>query len=227
MSDHLNKILTDDLSQEEVDMILEDAIQAKFDAELKQELKKKLARQYGLPKKQKTIDRKIKRRQLLYFLAAAAAGVALLILSLPLFSPSSENARQLASSYLTGSEITHSGTLKGDSGNPDTRLEAIRAFNSRNYDKAIYYFSLIEDKTQEDLFYSGVASLYQEKYYEAIEKLRPLSQTTSNYQTEAMWYLALAHILNGEEALAKEVLLKMEDETWNQDKTRKLLRAIE
>lgn len=227
MSKKLRKIVDSHLNEDETDAILGNAVRAKFDAELKRDLEKSLRQDYGLAREGHRIglkDRKGKNR--LFFLAALAASLALLILAWIVFHPFSDDVQELASAYLATSEIHHSGALKGNTNSEEARMQAIRSFNAGEYAQAEQYFSSIGEKTEEDIFYGGIASLYDKKYKDAIAKLEGLAGSESRYQEEANWYLAIACILNGDLATAKDLLSEMEPSSWNYDKTRKLLEAL-
>ena len=222
----LENILDANIGQEEVDVILEKSIQAKFDADWKLDLKKKLAQEYNLSKESKVVGLDKRKSRNRFYYVAAAAVIALGILALNIFGPSAGNAQEIASSYLASTEILHGGSIKGQADNENNRMKAISAFNDKNYHEAEQHFSRIEEKTEDDLFYSGIASIYNGKYTEAIDKLSVISESASSYQTEGNWYLAIAYILNGDDEKAKDVLSKMKDSTWNQDKTKELLNAL-
>lgn len=228
MNNKLRKITDTHLDEEEMDAILGKAIQAKFDAELRKGLEKSLRQDHNLTRENQRIglkERNGKRR--LFVWAAVAASLAILILAWSVFYPSPGNVQELASGYLATSEIYHSGALKGNTHNEEARMQAIRSFNAGEYVQAEQYFSSIGEKTDEDVFYSGISSLYDKKYKEAIAKLQSLTGTESRYQEEANWYLAIAYILDGDQAAAKGLLSTMEPSSWNYDKTRKLLEALE
>ncbi|MCO6490409.1 MAG: hypothetical protein J5I98_18485 [Phaeodactylibacter sp.] len=228
MNDRLGKIMDSNLSEDKIDDILGNAIRAKFDAELRLDLEKSLRQDYNLTRGSQRIELKEKRgNRRLFFLAAIAASLALFILAWIVIQPSPGNAQELASAYLTTSEIYHGGALKGNAGNEEARTQAIRSFNAGEYAQAEQYFSGIGNKTEEDLFYSGMSSLYLKEYKGAIAKLESLAGSESRFQEEANWYLAIAYILDGDLATARELLSKMEPSGWNHDKARKLLEALE
>ena len=228
MSNNLRKITGGHLNEDEIDAILGHAIQAKFDAELKLDLKKSLKQDYGVNRGNQRIELKERNgRSRLFYLAAIAASLAILVLAWNvLFTSSPGDVQELALVYLTTSEIYHGGALKGNTDAEDARMQAIRSFNAGEYAQAEQYFSGIGEKTEEDVFYSGISSLYNKKYKDAIAKLESLAGSESRYQEEANWYLAVAYILDGVLAAAKDLLSKMEPSSWNHDKTRKLLEAL-
>ncbi len=228
MSKKLRKITDGHLSEDETDAILSNAIQAKFDAELRMDLEESLKQDYNLARgnhRGGLRERKVRRR--LFLLSAIAASLALLILALNVFHPPPGNVQELASDYLAASEIYHSGASKGNTDNEEARAQAIRSFNAGEYVQAEQYFSSIGEKTEEDIFYSGIASLHIKKYEEAIAQLESLTGSGSRFQEEAEWYLAIACILYGDLETARGLLSKMAPSGWNHDKARKLLDALE
>lgn len=228
MSKKLGKLVDGNLNEGEIDSILSEAIQAKFDAELRLDLEKSLRQDYNLTRESQRIELKERRgNRRFFFLAAIAASLALFIFAWIVIQPSPGNVQELASAYLTTSEIYHGGALKGNTENEEARTQAIRSFNAGEYAQAEQYFSGIGNKTEEDLFYSGMSSLYLKEYKDAIAKLKSLAGSESRFQEEANWYLAIAYILDGDLATARELLSKMEPSSWNHDKTRKLLEALE
>lgn len=228
MSNKLRKIVDVHLNEDEIDAILGNAVKAKLDADLKRRLEKSLREDYGLSRENRKAGLKERRGKNRFFvLAAIAASLALLILAWNVFRPSPGNVQELASAYLATSEIYHGGALKGNADNEEARMQAIRSFNAGEYAQAEQYFSGIGEKTEEDIFYGGISSLHIKKYKDAIAKLESLAGSESRYQEEASWYLAIAYILDGDLAAAKDLLSKMGPSGWNHDKTRKLLKALE
>ena len=214
MSSNFEKFNDGQDNPEDIEPLLKELLQTKFDEELKQELQKDLKDQYGVSKENKSTT--LGRRKLTYILTAIAAGFGLLIMTTYFFNTkksklasedppslsSFENAEKLAINYLKTTDIYHGGAVKGTTSS-QSRTQAINAFNAKNYEQAAQYFSLIEAMTEEDLFYCGVASLYNENYGKSIKTLQQVSDMGTQYSIEADWYLALAHILNGNRDAAK------------------------
>lgn len=226
MSDGLDHKSDKNLN-EEVETFLSNALQARFDEELKQELKEELNYHYNISKKNLPSESQVEKpRRIGYYILAAAAGFALLLIALNLLITSPGNARELAASYLVESEIYHPGALKGVATDQSERQRAIEAFNEKKYAEAEQAFARIEEKTEEDLFYSAICALFLEQYNTAITRLEPLAAAKSNFSPEARWYLAVGYLLNGNEPAAKDLLLKMDASSWNYEKAQQLLKAL-
>ena len=222
----LFKILDKRLREEEKFEILEEAIHAKFDADLRHDLEKDLKKNYKLSRKNKVVGLSSLKTRIL-FVSGIAAGILILLFALDVFSPATPSAQSLASSYLEEVEMYHHQSLKGSTNNEDFRTKAARAFNRKNFAEAAYQFSLIEKPTEEDLYYGAMASLFDQKIADSISKFALISDQTSSYKEEIRWYHSIALLLNHEEEKAKSSLLKIQPSEWNFDKAQALLKAMD
>ena len=221
----LYKILEPDFTPEEVDKILAEAISAKFDADLRADWGEKLKRQYSLSEDPKIIPIGQRRQSRLHIMGIAA-GFILMIFSLFLLRPSSSNMEGVASSYLEQVVVYHPGSMKGAGDNQKNWSRAVEAFNNNNYADAAKYFSMIENPTEEDLFYSGVASLLTKNPQEAIAKFETIRGKDSIYQEATNWYLSIAFLLEGQQKKAKVLLSKIQPSEWNYNQAQELMKKI-
>ena len=231
----LFKILDLNLNSKELDDILEDVIQSKYDAELKEDWAKKLEQSFDVSKG--STDRKISfwRTRLFSLVIGMAAAFLVLVIALHMFSPFSETPQSLASSYIEALDISHPGFNKGViEATTENRKNAMKAFNEHNYMEATRYFSLIKSqhKSAQDVYFTGLASLLSENYEEAIQQftLVPTTKEAENYIAGSNWFLSLSLLLNGEEENAKIVLADIiksgSSSSSNHDKAQTLLNAI-
>ena len=205
MIKNLNSITDKNIDPAEMDTILKAHVKAKFDKELKLEIARDLKQQYQIAKENKLVHMESKkRRTIIYWIAGVAAAISLLILAISFFNgpsapalagdpppwPDETEIQKLAANYLTTSEIHHSAALKGNTETEELRTQAIQAFNTKDYAAARQLFAQIEDKTEEDIFYGAIASLYDQKYEDAITNLSSVAESGTTYKEAANWYLA-------------------------------------
>ena len=222
---NLHEILNPNLKEDEVDNILGAAIEAKFDKELRTKWENKLREKHGVSKGGKVISLKTRRTRL-YYIAGIAASICLLILALNIFSPA--NPQSLASAYVEETEFFDPRSKKGEMDDEQNRVLAIEAFNAGDYAKSSHHFSLLENKTEDDLYYNATASMLSNQLEEAITNFKVISANKdSKLKQESNWYLAVSYILNDQETEAKEILTQFTTSDWNFDKAQELLKTME
>lgn len=237
MSSELNNPHKDNQSEEDADQLLARFVNQKFDLELRKMLSSSLEKNYLISKSHTNMNT-LKQKKSWSVVGVIAAAVLLTLLALnPLYDfksalaaddppPFPKNIQALAYNYLEEVDIQHGGILKGQTEEEMTRTNAINAFNAKDFKLAEEYFSVIESKSEEDQFYAGVAALYNKHYPASIQTLKQIVADGSLYQTEAGWYLALAYILNGNNAAAVPHLEHVLQSNWNVDLANQLLENI-
>lgn len=110
--------------------------------------------------------------------------------------------------------------------------EGMVSYKLGNYAEALAFWQpLLETGTANDTlnYFAGVALLAGQQPAQAIERLQPIAQQPqSAYQTDAQWYLALAYLLEGQQATAREMLQELSSgqHTYTQ-KSREILQKMD
>lgn len=122
--------------------------------------------------------------------------------------PSKEN--KMSSNNLIEKEETHSIAANR------VLKQGLEYFNKGKYSKAISSFQLLLENNPDDinaLFYGALALSQNGKYNSAINYLEHvLKNSNTVFYQEAKWNLALLKLKIGEQQLAKELLLEIENE---------------
>lgn len=107
--------------------------------------------------------------------------------------------------------IENPGGLRGDSSDEEGLTKALKAYESQDYPTCI---SLIDTNpvTSSERVLLGSALLLNNQAGEAISNLEPVL-TDSTYLEYARWLLALAHLHEGEEAVARTYLDQIVSDT--------------
>ncbi|MEM1321681.1 MAG: tetratricopeptide repeat protein [Bacteroidota bacterium] len=236
MGDNNKNYLDGKMSPEELEQRTTQLLRAKFDKERSTRWQKLLQTQYGMERQAPTSPR-ASRRWL--YIAVTIAALFLLLLwwaqsSPPTPSPPA-SAAQLALHYLDSEPYAHDRIRKGTPADEALRQQAQDAYSEQDYASSRRYYQQLIEQPQADLsdsFYLALSHCYLSDYDQAIALLHPLGANASPqnpYYDAALWYLALSHLLRGEEAQAKAYL---EDfllvKNWENQKVkaRELLRTL-
>ncbi|MEQ9438256.1 MAG: tetratricopeptide repeat protein [Cyclobacteriaceae bacterium] len=167
------------------------------------------------------------RRRLPYM--AVAASVALLVLAgWWFFMQQSPSPESLYAAYFT--PAAGLPTTLGYSENTDF-AEGMVSYKMEEYAEAVQWWQplLQADPTNDTLnYYLGVASLANEQAPEAIDYLTQVIETSSSvYNADAQWYLALAYLQNNEVEPAKALLTELSQrEGAYREQSRELLEEL-
>lgn len=219
----IDKIVAGNLSSREEEKIIEEMIEAKFDKANRKEWVKRLKQDFHV---ERTVgNAKISTFSMTRILSIAAS-IALFIIALVFFTQTNKSTQELAASYIQTSKLYHPGSLKGIADSEKNRNQAIKYFNLKDYSRAIPFFEKIEQPTEEDIYFIGLAHLLREDFSSAIAKFKTLSENTSSFKEEANWYLSLSLLLNKQEKEAIDVLLKIHPSHWNFENAQILLASL-
>ena len=223
----LQKLLHSDLTTQEEDKILEEALEYKLDSELRQRWEKQLKEDYGISRAVDNTEAKIKWLPRIIKVVGAAACILLLFFLFQPVQNSFEQTQELAFSYVSDATISDPRSLKGPESADESRRLAIEAFNGKRFDQVLALYRSIEDKTVEDLYYRALAHLVLEDYSTSTKQFKALSENPGYYRQEINWYLAVSSILSGQKEQATQALLSIHEEDWNYDKAQKLLETMD
>lgn len=113
------------------------------------------------------------------------------------------------------------------------REAAREAYSKEDYPAASSNYELVgEGRTGEDTFFLGLSYLYNNNSAKAVEMLSDAhnrsAPTKKEYSQPIDWYLALAHLKNGDVAAAKPLLQQMIDGNyWIKKEAEELLKSLE
>lgn len=107
--------------------------------------------------------------------------------------------------------------------------EAEKAFNNKNYEKAIPIFETIltETKTPEIQYFYGVSLLEVNEIQKAETIFIELKNGTSVYKEKATWNLALLKLKQKDYKSCKEILQTISEDYENYDEVQELLDRLE
>ena len=226
MSD-LSHLHHEDAPIEEVENVLDQALQAQFDTQLKAKWARQLEEDHDVVRALVVPPRKQP-----YRLWAIGLGIAAgLALAVILFFAPGENQnlslQELALQHLNQTEILYTNSTKGESDSLKNKIKAIQAFNATQYAKAFEYYSQLPHPQQEDLYYMGLAALLSQQYPEAVAHLGALASQDSPFNEEVNWYVSMAYILNAQPEAARKQLRQIHASEWNYDMAQSWLNQMD
>jgi len=168
-------------------------------------------------------------RQLMPYIAVAAAAAVLLFFLPSMFKSTLDNANTTFASAETYKAPTHKGAEDDES-----RLKAYEAYNintEEGYKKALPYFEKIEKKNPEDELLMGISHAKTQQYDQALNLLTPLSQQMADYPnkaTQAQWEIIGIHLARGDtdKALVQTETYVKNAPPKNQQLAKKLLSQL-
>ena len=192
---------------------LKKALQTIFDTQLKDEIAKEI---------QQTSSSKYRiGTRTLIGMAASLLFIVALITLLP-----KKNISDLASSYVTSASVFHPGINKGNAENNKVNLDAIQAFNRKEYESAVDLWSSIPQRSPEINYFLGLANLQIGNYAGASRCFEEVLTAGRTYQQEAKWYRILSIILLERNVEARKELESLSPEFWKYQEGQKLLRKL-
>ena len=204
------------------DEVLGTALNQMFDAQLRNEMAQEVGN-----KEHRNANKIPTLRRMLFRATAIAATIAILIIGYQQIAVQSDPIK-IASRMLSQETIMHPGNIKGEGDISNTRLAAIKAFNEKEFSTALDHFGQIQNPSEQDRYFQGLAALRSNQYSLSINLLGPIAANTNSVlQGEASWYLALSNLLNNNFAKAEEILVGMDSESWKYDESRKLLTTLQ
>lgn len=153
---------------------------------------------------------------------AVAASVALLI-GVFLFNRNTTPSYEDLITY-----DTLSLTVRGE--DSDAKLKAEEAFNTKNFKEAERYLDTLlktDPKNNELLLYKGLSMLEQDKFEGAIVLFKKVAAGTSVFKDKAEWYMALAHLKEGNLKACMQAVQKIPETSGYYPQAHELLEALE
>jgi tetratricopeptide (TPR) repeat protein len=127
--------------------------------------------------------------------------------------PNQLNIQDSQEELLRGEQIGVKGFNTSES---ELILKAMEEYEARSFETAVEIFDKVPDirnKNHEVLYYYALSELFAGSDSEAIEKLKSLSRSDEfAFKTDAMYYLAMAYARRGDEAQARSVIKKLQEE---------------
>lgn len=118
---------------------------------------------------------------------------------------------------------------RGDTKDNSLERQAFEAYELNDYDMAIHYFKELRNKTGLDYvdFYLGQSYLANGDTEKAIDAFEKISSINSDYQSEALWYAAIAHLKLGQNKRAMSLLeTLLEDGSYKFESAKTLLENL-
>ena len=213
---------TIDIEQKEI--LMQRAIISLNDLDKRRDWEAKLATQYGVKRtasKHKVVPFNI------FKIMAIAASLLVLVVAAKQYLYDPSTPMMMAENLLESASITHPGVLKGVGiSDESNRVIAIQAYDKKDYQSALSYFSVLQDKTIEDKFFEAVSLLHTGKYTEAIEQLTEVQISADAYDQETRWLIGITHVLNGQTEQAMTALSAIQPNEWQYDSAQKLINKL-
>lgn len=224
----LKKIIeTDEAFKEEVE--IRSVLYADYKTDIKKELIKNLATtKAAIPQLPEQSTSSTKIYKLLRPVLSIAAILAIGIMGLWFFQNNQPNISQLAMESLKEQPpgIT---VLMDENTNTDANWNAaVEAYQKKEYKIAATLLEQSVTKTSKHNFYLGLSYLHQQPIIaeKAIEYLKKVVETNSQFTEEANWYLSLAYAINNNAAEAQKYLEQIPNESGYYAKAQKMLESI-
>lgn len=218
------------LSEQELEEITRNLIQAKFNREKKQKWATQLTQEYQTERTQTAKIRKLPLTTI-----AIAASIVLMLALIPVLGLFRTSTESLLAEYTIENPYPNKLIRKSTEADiSEIRLEATEAYNQQQFEKAIQQYQELEKSKEanlEDLLYLGLSQIYEKQSQNAVntlEKAQIESQQEQRFEQEINWFLALAYLQNEEEMKSKKLLEKIiEENAWRAMDAGKLLENIE
>lgn len=230
----IKKYRQGNMQAEELDNFTRKFINAKFNADKKNRWKKMLKEQHDVDRNTPNlkIKPKTKTRNLYMLAAAVAAAILLLIVANPIIqSFSAPSYEQLASNFIDQGFYENQEISKGEESVEQLKLNAIFAYNQKDFPTAIKYWEAVVsigvvDETA--YFFLGLSHLYNKTYDKAIANLQKVQsfENGNKFEEETRWFLSLAYLKSGDLKNAKIALTSIDEGMWNYDKALQLLNEL-
>lgn len=216
------------LNNEEEQTYLKKIFDTHFDKKYKERYAKILEDKHQITRDASNVipKKSTNTRRILLFVAAAAAVFLLFFMVKPLISPSGGNLMELTNQYASAEVLLNKDIKRGEVIDEQARAEAIQLYNSGKYTEALSQYGLIDQLSNEDVFWVGMSHFNAQEYQAAETQFASLAdQADLKYKEELKWYYALTLLQNGKNDEAKEVLQSMI--SWKGAEVKKLLGAME
>lgn len=226
--DQLEKYKKGLLTKEELSNFTDVFMRAKYDDDRQNRWQKTLAGQHQVKR-----DKPEKTRRIYLWAASAAAAVAIIVFML-FSNPFTANAsyEQLADAFLSEEFYENQEMIKGDQDVEQLNLQAIFAYNNKDFSTAIHHYETIVANgaaTYEHYFFLGLSYLYTEQPVDAITNLLkvPESNAAGKFIQESRWFLALAYLKNQDLDNGMIVLRSITPAMWKYDEAQQLLEVLQ
>ncbi|MEL6941445.1 MAG: hypothetical protein AAFO82_02160 [Bacteroidota bacterium] len=218
------------LSEQELEEITRDLIQAKFNEEKKQKWANQLDQEFQVERNSTAKIRKIPFRVI-----AIAASLLLIIAIVSMLDLFRTSTSDLLAEYTIENPYPNKLIRKSaEEEIPEIRLAATEAYNQEDFQAAIEKYGQLKsagNANLEDLLYLGLSQLYEDQSVSAVKTLQEAqrrSQTEQRFEQEIQWFLALAHLQNGEKGESKKLLEAIvTKKAWRVMDAEKLLEYME
>jgi len=217
----INEVYTD----VEKEAIIAKALNEMLDQEQRKWWSRELDKKYKVRRSLDTQNRKVRFLPLYRWMAVAAS----ILVFIVVWQRSGPDLSTMSAHYIADSYIMHPGLTKGTyQSDVELQSQAIDAYRAKNFENAINLFVSIQEKSEEDIFFSGITYMQLSKYDEALSQFQLLEDSNNTrYHEELNWLMALNHNeLNNYEA-ARQRLQQIQENEWKYSEAQKLLKLLE
>lgn len=209
----------------EKEAIVAKALNEMLDQEQRKSWSLLLEKKHGVKRSPDTESRKIILLPLYRWTAVAAS---ILVLCIVVWQRSTPDLSSLSANYIEDSYITHPGLTKGTyQSDVQLQSQAIDAYRVKDFESALHLFVSIQEKSEEDIFFSGITYMQLSKYDEALSQFQLLEDSNSSrYYEELNWLMALTQIELNNYEVARQRLQSIQKNQWKYSEAQKLLSLL-
>ena len=209
----------------EKEAIITQALNKMWHQEQREQWSQQLDQQFGIKRLSESKKPKTKMFPLYKWVAVAAS---VLVLCMVVWQSSQQKLSTLSAQYIQESYINHPGLTKGtDELDIESKSQAIEAYRTKNFKAAIDLFSSINEKSEEDIFFTGISHMQLANYEEALGQFALLEASDNpRYDQELNWFKALTYIELNDHNLAIKQLNQIRPQDWKYEDAKKLIKAL-
>lgn len=222
--DRINKLKNSNLSEEEVDKILEEMINEKMDQESRERYAKLLKEKHGIERSAPKVEEVKKSSKILTFPNFAKIAASLILLAAAAYFISTniggENNKLLsAQAYIEKENLQYMDVIRGTSEESEIRSNAIKAFQNKSFSESLTFYEQIpsEVKTTEDLFYQSYSQLklgLNQKAITGFDRCTSLLDAGDKLKPESTFYYIISLLQAGEVEKAKAAKNALDKNSW-------------
>ena len=223
---HIKQLLNTNSSKEEIDKLMGQIIETKFDNELKSRYARILAEEYDVhrhespPQKGNGKGGTVLLAIFIIVLLALAG-----YLAMQYFKANAGNHQQMAAAYHMDQPFSFNIKSRGMADAERTTLEALGAYEAKDYSLAASKLSTIADPTLEQSFLLGYSHFAETDFGSALTVFSSISPREGDvsYVAEARFYRVLCLLALGREAEALALTDSYAPTSWERRQLDKLL----
>ena len=229
---NIKKLLSNDLSENEVDSKMSDLLNDKFNDDLRKKYSNTLEKEYGVTRagtKQSEEDDIKPKSSILKFLIPILLVAASLLAYFLLGSKTDEkstdpiNKEQQIERFFAANELAYIDNTRNNDEENEQRSSAVSHFQNKDYQSAAVSFSKIPENqlSIQDRYYLAYSQLRSGQYAEASKAFTIIVDETNqgdNYHPESKLYQIISLLALKENDKAKSLYNSLEEGSWEKKK---------